>query len=172
MPDFVLLYCLRSDHERLARTEVSSTRNIIPLLPLRYRSLLFEPLFRTGIDFSFGSESGLKGNGPLLPVFYGNVYDPFMKYDLDLMEGQSEEAQEALQQMKTATNAAKNYVRLTPGDLMIIDNRRSVHSRSEFAPRFDGKDRWLQRTYVLRDLASSEELRMTRNRLIEIEFNI
>lgn len=172
MPDFVMLLCLRSDHEKRARTEAASTRQIIPLLPLKYRSLLFQPLYRTGIDYSFGSLSGVQGNGPLLPVFYGGAYDPFMKYDLDLMKGESHEAAEALLQMKTATNAAKNFVRLVPGDLMIVDNRRSVHSRSEFTPRFDGKDRWLQRCYVLRDLAASEELRMTRDRLIAIEFQV
>jgi hypothetical protein len=74
--------------------------------------------------------------------------------------------------MRAAANAGKNYVRLLPGDLVIVDNRRAVHSRSEFEPRWDGKDRWLQRTYVSRDLAASEELRMTRNRLIEVEFRV
>jgi hypothetical protein len=172
LPDFVLLFCLRSDHDRRARTEVASTRHIIPLLPLKYRSLLFQPLYRTGIDYSFGSPSGRQANGPLLPVFYGNAYDPFMKYDLDLMKGETIEAQEALAQMQTATNAAKNYVQLQPGDLMIVDNRRSVHSRSEFTPRFDGSDRWLQRCYVLRDLARSEESRMTRSRFIAVEFRV
>ena len=172
LPDFVMLLCLRSDHDHRARTEVASTRHIIPLLPLKYRSLLFQPLYRTGIDYSFGSPSGKQANGPLLPVFYGNAYDPFMKYDLDLMKGETLEAQEALSQMQTATNAAKNYVRLEPGDLMIIDNRRTVHSRSEFTPQFDGRDRWLQRCYVLRDLAGSEEARMTRSRLIAVEFRV
>jgi alpha-ketoglutarate-dependent taurine dioxygenase len=172
MPDFVMLLCLRSDHEHRARTEIASTNHIIPLLPLKYRSALFQPLYRTGIDFSFGSVSGTQGNGPLLPVFFGNVYDPFMKFDLDLMKGETPEAEEALLQIKGATNAAKNYVRLLPGDLMIIDNRRSVHSRSEFTPRFDGTDRWLQRCYVLRDLAAAEELRMTRDRLIAVEFGV
>jgi L-asparagine oxygenase len=124
------------------------------------------------VDFSFGSPSGLAGNGPALPVFYGNSYDPFMKYDLDLMTGLTPEATEALAQMRAAANATKNYARLSVGDLLLVDNRRSVHSRSEFMPRWDGRDRWLQRCYVSRDLAASEELRMTRNRLIEMEFRV
>ncbi|MBX9801655.1 MAG: TauD/TfdA family dioxygenase [Caulobacteraceae bacterium] len=172
MPDFIILHCLRSDHEKVARTEVSSTRHIVANIPLRYRAILFQPLFQTGIDASFGSPSGLKGNGPVLPIFYGDPYDPFMKFDLDLMVGLTQEAEDALQQIKMATNASKNYVKLVPGDLLIVDNRRSVHSRSEFTPRWDGRDRWLQRTYVSRDLAASEEFRSDRNRLFDVQFRV
>lgn len=172
MPDFVLLHCLRADHENVARTEVASTRGIVSQLPLRSRALLFQPLFQTGIDASFGSVSGLKGNGPTIAVLYGDSYDPFMKYDLDLMVGLSDEAADALEQMRAAANASKNYTRLEPGDLLIVDNRRSVHSRSAFQPRWDGRDRWLQRAYVARDLAISEELRASRNRVFEIEFRV
>lgn len=172
MPDFVLLHCLRADHEMVARTEIASTRQIIANLSLRARATLFQPLYQTGIDASFGSPSGLKGNGPILPVFYGDPYDPFMKFDLDLMVGITPDATYALEQMKLATNASKNFAKLIPGDLFIVDNRRSVHSRSEFAPRWDGEDRWLQRTYVSRDLAASEEIRADRNRLFDIEFRL
>jgi L-asparagine oxygenase len=30
-----------------------------------------------------------------------------------------------------------------------------VHGRTGFAPRYDGKDRWLQRTFVMNDLRRS-----------------
>lgn len=170
LPDFVMLLCLRPDHERVAKTFFASTRHMIPFLPLKYRAVLFEDQFRSGIDFSFGSESGLQGNGPIMAVFHGDPYDPFMKYDLDLMKGLNENAEEALRQMKLAANKAKNYVYLNTGDLLIIDNRRSVHGRSFFKPRYDGMDRWLQRVYVVRDLAHSEEDRVRQERIIETEF--
>jgi L-asparagine oxygenase len=38
---------------------------------------------------------------------------------------------------------------------LIIDNAVAVHGRSPFTPRFDGSDRWLQRTFVISDLAPS-----------------
>jgi hypothetical protein len=43
-------------------------------------------------------------------------------------------------------------VRLGPGDLLVIDNKRCAHARSSYAARFDGHDRWLQRAYVRRDI--------------------
>jgi hypothetical protein len=36
MPGFVLLYCLRSDHAQIARTETSSTRHMLAHLPLPF----------------------------------------------------------------------------------------------------------------------------------------
>ncbi len=170
MPDFVLLYCLRSDHDGEAKTEVASTREIIKNIPIGLRGILFQSCFRTGIDFSFGSESGTQGNGPLLPIFTGNPYDPFMRFDPDLMEGTSQQAQKALDQMKLAMNTSKNFIRMQPGDLAIIDNRRAVHSRSIFIPKYDGKDRWLQRVYVVRDICSSDEYIRTRQRIVCVEF--
>ena len=40
-----------------------------------------------------------------------------------------------------------------------VDNRRAVHGRSEFRARFDGTDRWLQRTFVVDDLATIADRR-------------
>ena len=44
---------------------------------------------------------------------------------------------------------------LEPGDLLVVDNDRVVHGRTSFAARFDGTDRWLQRAFVVADLAPS-----------------
>jgi L-asparagine oxygenase len=44
---------------------------------------------------------------------------------------------------------------LTTGDLLVVDNLLAVHGRSPFAARFDGSDRWLQRAFVVSDLAPS-----------------
>jgi L-asparagine oxygenase len=38
--------------------------------------------------------------------------------------------------------------------LLIIDNRRAVHGRTAFTPRYDGRDRWLKRAYLVSDLAA------------------
>ncbi|MGH9427897.1 MAG: TauD/TfdA family dioxygenase, partial [Terriglobia bacterium] len=172
MPDYVLLYCLRPDHDRTAKTIVAGVRELIHLIPLRYRALLFEDSFQTGVDFSFGSESGLQGNGPVLPVLHGSPYDPFMKFDLDLMVGLSEDAAAALEQMRLAANKAKRWSYLDEGDMILIDNRRAIHGRSEFEARYDGRDRWLQRVYVARDLGISEADRLRNERVIHTEFAI
>jgi L-asparagine oxygenase len=37
----------------------------------------------------------------------------------------------------------------------VIDNTAAVHGRSPFSPRYDGTDRWLQRAFVVANLAPS-----------------
>ena len=58
-----------------------------------------EKLFRTGIDYSFGSQNGLKGNGPLLAILYGSYEDPLFIFDPDLMMGLTKEADNALKEL-------------------------------------------------------------------------
>lgn len=172
MPDYVMLHCLRPDHERVAKTIVSNVRMILPELSLRDRTTLFEPVFRTGVDYSFGSANGTRGNGPVLPVLYGSPYDPQMTVDLDLMVGLTPAAERALVHVQEAVIRTKRWVTLDRGDLLVVDNRRSVHGRSEFTARFDGYDRWLQRACVVRDLARSAEDRETGGRVLATSFAV
>jgi L-asparagine oxygenase len=60
---------------------------------------------------------------------------------------------------------------LKAGDLIIIDNRRTVHARTEFEPRYDGFDRWLQRSYVVDSLAPSAVDRKN-DRIIRTQFSV
>jgi L-asparagine oxygenase len=53
-------------------------------------------------------------------------------------------------------------VTLRAGDLLVIDNAVAVHGRSSFPARFDGTDRWIQRTFVVPDLAASASERQGR----------
>ena len=43
----------------------------------------------------------------------------------------------------------KYSVKLQAGDLLIIDNRKTAHARSQFTARFDGSDRWIQRAFAI-----------------------
>ncbi|MFF9021117.1 TauD/TfdA family dioxygenase [Streptomyces eurythermus] len=45
--------------------------------------------------------------------------------------------------------------RLVPGGLAIVDNSVTTHGRTDFTPRYDGRDRWLQRSFAARDLRRS-----------------
>ncbi|WOH63873.1 TauD/TfdA family dioxygenase [Bradyrhizobium sp. BWA-3-5] len=171
LPDFVMLLCLRKDHEEQARTAIAAIPSILAEVPLIMRQILFQPRFRTGVDFSFGAVgSNQKKGGTVVSVFYGYGYDPFMKFDLDLMEPLDREAACALRRMQTSVKQVFNYVKLKPGDLMIVDNRRAIHARSGFSPRYDGTDRWLQRMYVRRDASVTDEERYRNERIIDTAF--
>lgn len=169
-PEYLLLFCLRPDHDRVAETTYASITHALPLLSTHHRQLLFQPLYRTGIDYSFGNVQTVKGNGPVLPVLYGNPNDPFLNYDEDLMEALTPAAEEALNALKEAIAQVYRGIKLDTGDLLCIDNRRTVHGRSAFTPRYDGFDRWLQRSFVVRDLGESAGDRNLGERVIRTVF--
>jgi alpha-ketoglutarate-dependent taurine dioxygenase len=82
-----------------------------------------------------------------------------MNYDGELTVGVDADARHALAALADAIEVSYTSVVLADGDLLIVDNRRAVHGRSEFVARFDGADRWLQRTFVVDDLAAVTERR-------------
>jgi len=149
-PDYLMLYCLRSAVG--AETVFASVRQLIKVLDQHYLDILFEPLYRTGIDYIFGNTNTEPGNGPIMSVLYGDHKDPFLRYCEDLMVVVTPEAQTALKELRSAINKVTQSVCLSPGDLLVVDNRRVVHGRSPFTPLFNGKDRWLQRSKVIRKL--------------------
>ncbi len=150
-PAYLALLCLRGD--LAAQTTLSSIREVWPMLSKATQEALFEPRFRTAIDESFlnGRDNVL---GDALPVLT-NRSDPTMVFDEDLMVGIDAGASAALAELGAATSACHARVNLQAGDLLIIDNARAVHGRSPYAPRFDGTDRWLQRTFVIDQLPVS-----------------
>jgi alpha-ketoglutarate-dependent taurine dioxygenase len=151
-PRFLLLFCLRGD--AAARTTLCSIREIVDALPLRTRALLAAPRFRTRADESY-VRSANRPLGRLTPVLCGDPLRPNLVFDADLMVGQDPEAQAALRELGETMEQFHTSVVLEPGDLLVVDNTVAVHGRSPFTPRFDGTDRWLQRTFVVSDLSAS-----------------
>jgi L-asparagine oxygenase len=171
MPDYLLLYGLRQDPDKEARTIFASVRRFLHLLAPADKDTLFANLFRTGIDYSFGNSGQQRGAGPLVSVLYGDRLDPFLRYDLDLMVGQTAPARRALELVRELVNDVQRDVVIEPGSLLVLDNRRCVHARSTFRAAYDGNDRWLQRVAVVRDLEASMQDRMRGTRVIATDFS-
>jgi L-asparagine oxygenase len=151
-PRYLLLLCLRGDPA--AVTTLSSIHEVLPHLPADVRDTLFHPRFRTAVDESYlhGRSNVL---GPPMPVLSGSREFPSMVFDADLMVGVDTAADRALQELSAAVAQLQTGVVLQAGDLLVVDNSVAVHGRSPFTARFDGTDRWLQRTFVVSDLAAS-----------------
>jgi L-asparagine oxygenase len=60
---------------------------------------------------------------------------------------------------------------LSRGELLIVDNRRALHGHAPFAARFDGSDRFLVRSFVVRDLAVSRHARPGNGRVVAAELS-
>jgi hypothetical protein len=164
-PRYLLLLCLKGDPAAL--TTLSSIHEVLPLLPPDVVDTLFEPRFRTAVDESYlhGRSNVL---GAPMAVLTGVRATPSMVFDADLMVGIDAEADAALQTLADAVAAHATGIALEAGDLLVVDNTVAVHGRSPFTPRFDGTDRWLQRSFVVSDLAPSAADR--RGRVIVTEF--
>jgi L-asparagine oxygenase len=124
--------------------------------------VLAEPRFRTSPDASFLHDGSIGELGAPMAVLDGDTFT----FDADLMIGMDTEAEQALIELREAIEAHHIGVVLEAGDLLVVDNHRAVHGRSPFAARFDGTDRWLQRSFVVADLSPSAKERVGSSRVI------
>lgn len=155
-PDHVMLLCLRPDHDRVAGLRAVCVREVLPILGRDTLEALFSQEFVTEPPPSFGS-----GGGATAPhaVLSGVPEDPDMRVDLAATTALTERGRAALAELGRAFESVTGVTRLDAGDLAIVDNRVTVHGRTAFRPRYDGADRWLQRTFVAANLRRSRDHR-------------
>jgi L-asparagine oxygenase len=162
-PDFLALLCLRADHDNAAGLRTACVRRALPELSGRTRRALREPSFVTLAPPSFGSAAGGADRHAILS---GAADDPDVRVDLAATTALTRDAADALTDIGTAFELVATTHTLQPGDLAVVDNRVTVHGRTAFRPRYDGRDRWLQRTFVLSDLRRSREYRSADGNLL------
>jgi L-asparagine oxygenase len=155
-PDFVLLLGLRSRTSRSATTSVIDAGDLCRRLAPHHLTILKESQFQLRAPYSF-TDHGTADRpwSDPLALIRGPLDAPWIVFDIACgVRGLSSEAEEALAALATvcAEPALQRSVRLRPGDLLVIDNKRCAHARSAYEARFDGQDRWLQRAYVRRDI--------------------
>jgi hypothetical protein len=164
-PRYLLLLCLRGDPS--AATTLCSISAVLDTLTPRSRAVLFQPRFTTGIDESYAGGRS-EARSVQRPVLYGDPENPKMWLDADLMSGIDPDAQDALDELARLVREHATGVTLKAGDLLVVDNDVAVHGRTPFKPRFDGTDRWLQRTFVVADHTAADGSR--NGRVITTEF--
>lgn len=151
-PRYLLLLCIRGDPS--AATTLASVDDLLPALSDETVAELRQPQFRTAVDESFGGRPDVPV-GDARPVLGGTPTSPVLCWDAELTMGETPAARAALLELADAVAHRQQRIVLEAGDLLIVDNARCVHGRSPFRARFDGTDRWLQRTFVVEDLAPS-----------------
>lgn len=155
-PDYVGLLCLRNDHDNIAGLRTASIRRALPLLPEKTRMILREPRFVTHAPASFGA--GLPP-ASALPLLEGDPGDPDIQVDFACTEPLGAEAEAAMAELSRALDEVACTFVLQPGDLAVLDNRLTLHGRTSFRPRYDGADRWLQRSFMYLDARRTRPVR-------------
>lgn len=165
-PQFVGLFCVRGD-ERVQTALAPVDR--IPLSE-HDEAVLRQPRYMHGIDKASGG-TGIPEDGVQGPALYGEDGKRFVRIDMDCAAEVSgdDEAAAALKNFHDGADKAGIYVTLGEGDILLFDNRRVMHARTPFEPRYDGTDRWLQRVIITDDLGRSAERRTRHHRVVENE---
>lgn len=153
-PDHLALLCLRADHDKKAKTLISSITNILTQLSSTTIALLRRPLYRLYAPSSFANQSNTRYSN-VIPILTGNLLQPEMCVHFPTMEGINRDAQWALDKLQTVLLNNSEEFLLQSGDLLIIDNRITAHARNSFQARYDGNDRWLQRIFTVENLRCS-----------------
>jgi L-asparagine oxygenase len=153
-PDFLVLNCLRGDPSGAAVTYYADARDICGRLPEEELSLLRSPLFRLNAPGSYtrSAAGGAEVLSDPVPVISGPEAFPEIAVSANGVRPLSEEAAAAFERLQRTCREVAHPVRLEPGQALLVNNRKGVHARSPFTARHDGRDRWLQRTYVRRSL--------------------
>ncbi|MFC0007304.1 TauD/TfdA family dioxygenase [Micromonospora siamensis] len=153
-PDFLVLNCLRQDADREAVTYYADARDVVRALDPGTLDVLRQPLFRLNAPGSYVRDvaSGTEVLSVPIPVIAGPAHAPEISVSANGVRELTPDAGRALARLQTACGEIAHRVWLEPGNALLINNRKGLHARSEFAARHDGRDRWLQRTYIRRSL--------------------
>lgn len=140
-PSFVCLYGLRGEPN--AQTLVADFN--LKDLPEDLRIILSSDLFRISAD---GSHT-VKEQTSQVPIIKMERTRSIIRFDPIFTKSNSKEAQEALQVF--AKIALQNILTFTisTGSALLFNNYRGIHARTEFAPRFDGTDRWINKAQTV-----------------------
>jgi Fe(II)/alpha-ketoglutarate-dependent arginine beta-hydroxylase len=159
--DYLGLLCLRNDdrvptaYAPVDRVELTSEQ----------RRLLAEPRYVLTPDEEHVRRAAERGERPPVPprtgVLFGDPSAPYLVFDEYFIETdpEDEEARAALAALTGQLQRHRSEIPLAPGELLMVDNYRAVHGRRPFQARYDGRDRWLKRISVTRDLRRSRAAR-------------
>lgn len=149
-PDILSLACLRGDINAL--TYILPVNRILENMKKEEIELLKSPLWNFGVDLSFkmNSEDFIDGykRGPY-PIISGMPEHPLLRFDQDLISGITDRANDLVKKIIDIYYKHRISYNLKPGELLLIDNNRVVHGRSQFYPKYDGKDRFLTRCFAM-----------------------
>ncbi len=140
------------------KTFVADARKAIKLLSnedieiLRGNNFIIRLPYRWRDAFSGGSE-----NTDLCPMISGSIDLPRVSavFYPDMVLPVNDKAKKSFDTFYSAIKSVSKGIVISPGKLVYIDNRFSLHSREKFAPTYDSNGmpfRWVQRLFIAPNL--------------------
>lgn len=148
-PDFIILYCVQAGGSPAA-TNIAHIDNIITSVPGDALDVLMQRRFKIHAPESFLLE-GIADDTVMISPLGGNNKRRTVRWHESICGIDHVAALTVVPFIKSALSVTMK-ISLKPGDMLVFANDRFLHGRDRFAARFDESDRWLLRTYVLRDI--------------------
>ncbi len=149
----LFLLCLRGDPTQKAYTMLCDARTLCNALePDDVELLRLHPIeWRFPNTERFFSKPAITGTveNPCVDLTHKDIFPE------TTVGSPIQEVQAAYERLRKKAAELAEGVFLTQGDLLIINNKRTVHARTSFTPRFDGSDRWLKKIFVSFNLWNS-----------------
>ena len=169
-PDILSLACLKGDEN--AFTYVLPLNKILENISEEEYELLLKPLWKTGVDVSFKKngysflEGDIRGPFPIINDSNSSEKTLVLVFDQDLMKGTTEESTHIIEKIVDIYYKNRIPHNLQPGEIILIDNRCSLHGRSSFIPKYDGNDRFLIRCFAVSNYESTLYARPNNGRMV------
>lgn len=151
-PSHLLLLCIRGDDS--AVTTYSDSEDFLQELSEETIEILQKPIFKTRIDESFRTD-GSPDMQITMPILRKTDNGFNITYDKNFMESTTLDGDIALRNLNWAIFSCIKEIVLETGDLLVIDNDKTVHGRKPFQARYDGTDRWVLRLLTIKNLPVS-----------------
>jgi len=153
-PSGILFLGVRIDEtQEPPKTFISDARTALKLLSPKDIEILSNELFYLNIPYRWREIFSSEQTMTRCPVIRGSVDKPRVSaaFYSDMMQPINHSAKLALRRFHQAVKVTSKGLQITPGQLIYVDNRFTLHSREPFTPTYDGQGcpyRWIQRVFV------------------------
>ena len=150
MPDYLVFGVVHQGQEQLPITYVA-LKDVIKELKNDDLSIGLSPEFSVLSADSFKNRTVSK-NVPLLAKDNNGSF--YNRITLQNTIPQTERAKYFLQKIRSILDQPymQNAVTVEVGDVVILNNKTTLHKRDSYAPKWNGKDRYFIRIYSVKDL--------------------
>jgi hypothetical protein len=124
-------------------------------LSLQELKILFESRFIIGENLAHQ----VSEKNEFSPILFGSADSPYIKINLNKIKAIDTQAEKVLSKLTEVLRKNETKIVLEQGEVLFIDNLRTVHGRDPYTPSFNGFDRWLKRVYITDSLKNSRGLR-------------
>lgn len=140
------------------KTFISDARKAIPLLSQSDLEILYGANFHLHLPYRWREAfHHTEVNTSQCPVIRGPLNLPRISaaFYPGMITPMDSRAKLAMDNLHEAIQAVSESISITPGKLVYVDNRFTLHSRAKFTPTYDANGcpyRWLQRVFVAPNL--------------------